>query len=315
MNARLIGAIIALLVVVAVAATSMRLISFSFQEQASLEAAQTTSDRQQDVVSKPESTIRHVLALGAPVEATQPMEQEWLPQEIASPQLDLRQNQDEERKLAEVRRQGELRVAQARETELTRGLEEQRKATEGWWKEDQARRQREAAQLEADLKRVQEEDRRLGIRRPVEMRVQADKQPLRIDVTPATKSEGKVTADRSSQQDATKVQKQEMAPAAKQASSSASEPAARPVHASVKKRRVPACELEEAMASLLGYSHEASKQVASAPAPTTKAANLPAPSVKAASADTPKLRGTVSAAKPIKTARSSWQQQAFLQSN
>jgi len=318
MSARLIGAVIALIVVVAVAATSMRLISFSFHEQASPEAAQATSDRQRDVVSKPESSISHVLALGPPVEAAQPMEHEWQPQEIAPPQVDFRRVQEEERKLAEVRRQGELRVAQARETELARGLEEQRKATEVWWKEDQARRQREAAQLEADLKRVQEDERRLGIRRPVEVQVQADKQPPRIDVTPATKSEGKVTADRSSQPDAKLPAQKQDAPKAQkdvaQAPSTAG-PAARPAHTGVKKRRGPVCEIEEAVASLLGHSPAPAKQVASAAAPTAKTADLPQPSVKAANADTPKLRGTAPAAKPIKTARSSWQQQAFLQSN
>jgi hypothetical protein len=312
MNARLIGAVIALLVVVAVAATSMRLISFSFHEQASLEAAQTTSDRQLDVVSKPENIVRHVLALGAPVEATQPMEPEWQPQEIPSPQADLRQNQDEERKLAEVRRQGELRVAQARDTELARGLEEQRKATEAWWKEDQARRQREAAQLEADLKRVQEEDRRLGIvRRPVEMRVQADKQPPRIDVTPVTKSESKIAETKQ----ATAAKKQDTAQ-----SSPTAEPAARPVHTIARKYREPACELASAVDSLLGHPQAPSKQATSTVVPKVRAASVAEPSVKAASADKPKLRGTDTVAKPAKTAASakirvSWQMQAFLQSN
>ena len=324
MNARSIGALIALLVVVAVSLTSLRLISFSFQEQSSPQVARTMPQPLQ-VAEKTDNNLGHVLRMGPPTPATQPMELEWQPNEIEQwqPDYGLR---DEQRKLSETRRQAEqqqrireaqARNVQARDAELTRGLEEQRKATEDWWKEEQARRLRASAQLEADLKRVQDDERRLGIRKPVEMRAQAEKQqPAAANTSPFSKGEGKVAAGRLQAEVKAPAPKREVA----QASPVAAQPVARAPRALSTSDRDPPCFVTDMVSALL-RSEERSKHAASKPASRMKVASAAptAPAVRTASAPNPVIRGTTGTM-PAKAAasggsRSGWQVQALMQSN
>ncbi len=191
MTVRLIGAIIALLVVVAVAVTSLRLISFSFQEQASPDSNQAMQRTRRDGAENTPGfltqmqEVRETAEVGLVADA----ERRW--REAEHRQAELRQRQEEEeRKLAEARRQAEQqqrerRAAEQREADLTRRLEEQRKLTQVWLQEEQER-QRHDAQLEADLRRMWEDEHKLGL--------QPEKQRPHREAEPMRKSEGTVAA-------------------------------------------------------------------------------------------------------------------------
>lgn len=189
MTVRLIGAIIALLVVAAVAVTSLRLISFSFQEQASPDGNQALQQAQRDGVQNTPDAFMQVQEARETAEVPQQADLVRQLREAEHRQGELRQSQDEERKLAEARRQAEQRErgeAQQREADLTRRLEEQRKLAQVWLQEEQERQLREAEQLEADLRRMREDERKLGLQ-PEKQRPQREAEPVR-------KSEGTVAA-------------------------------------------------------------------------------------------------------------------------
>ena len=285
MTPRLTGAFIALCIVVAVAVTSMRLISFSFQDQTIPESRQAAAQTQ----SQPDDPSNVLAVLMQMREERQPAESrpqadlERQRRESEQRQAELRQKQDEERKLAEARRQSEqqsqaqqreaeqarrqaeqqrlAREAQLREQELARKLEEQRKLTEAWLKEEQEREQRKVEQLQADLKRTRPEDRKL-----TDVRPQADKQqrvaaetarePVqKSESKPGHKSESKIAAA-PAQPEGKTMPVQAQAPAPAKTASAAAEPSeqrqAAMVYASVKRHKKPACALLADVDDMLG---------------------------------------------------------------
>jgi hypothetical protein len=181
-----------------VAVTSLRLISFSFQEQATLpESNQAIQQAQRDGDENAPGFIMQMHEVREPAETrlVADAERRWRETEqrqadLGQGQAELRHKQDEERKLAEARRQAEQqqrerREAQQREADLGRRLEEHRKLAQVWLQEEQERQRREA-QLEADLRRMREDERKLGLQ-PEKQRPQRDAEPVR-------KSEGTVAA-------------------------------------------------------------------------------------------------------------------------
>src|ERR1700694_3758575 len=219
MTPRMTGAIIALFVVVAVAVTSLRLISFSFQEQASPDSRQAMQLPELSDASNVLGVLMQMQEERRPTESRQLTDQDRGRREGEQRLAELRQQQDEERKLAEARRQAEQqRVAQVqqREADFARRLEEQRKLTEAWLQEEQERERRKAEQLQADLKRMREEERKF-----TEVRAQPEKQHPRSGTEQVRKSESKIAAGPTQPEGKT-------IPAQTKTASAASEPSEQP---------------------------------------------------------------------------------------
>jgi hypothetical protein len=234
MTPRMTGAIIALFVVVAVAATSLRLISFSFQEQAP-DGRQAMQQPELSDASNVLGVLMQMQEERQPTEGRPQADQDRQRREAEQRQAELRQTLDEERKLAEGRRQGEqqrLAQVQQREADFARRLEEQRKLTEAWLQEEQERERRKAEQLQADLKRMQEEDRKFG-----EVRAQPEKQHPRSGAEQARKIESKIAASQAQPEAKMPAQPK----TASEVSSTREQPHARVARATAKRERRPAC--------------------------------------------------------------------------
>jgi len=301
MTGRLIGAIIALLVVVAVAVTSLRLISFSFQEQASPVSSQTMQQARRDGAESTPGFLaqmrdaREPAGVGLVAEA----ERQW--REVEQRQAQLRQRQEEERKLAEARRQAEQQQrerheAEQREADLARRLEEQRKLAQARLQEEQER-QRHEAQLEADLRRMWEDEHKLGL--------QPEKQRPHREAEPMRKSEGTVAAGQ--------LQADAKSSPARETNAS---PAASTVPASSTGQRQPA---SVARASGKGEKKKTICMLFEQPAGDVERAG--GPSMRGKSTRGPSLRGTSVGNPPTEMAGSArtrvrqatWQVQALMQ--